>query len=132
MRLFTYPLVTALFLTAAVLCTLLASCGSENTPSPSVPLPGPTTPLCPNTTPATPSYTTDVAPIIAARCSGCHQNGRADGGIALNSLAQVKTAIQSNGLLNQVNTNNMPKGSSGIPQCEKEILTNWSNTGFSN
>jgi uncharacterized membrane protein len=70
-------------------------------------------------------YSTDISPIITAKCntSGCH-NSSAAGGLNFTTYASVKQ--NSSRIRNAVNNGSMPKaGSPAITADEKTKLFSW-------
>jgi uncharacterized membrane protein len=81
------------------------------------------------------TFSQGVWPIIAESCQGCHLNGNSgNGNVALNNYTDVST--DTNLLIDCINGNNgvtlMPLGSSGLTDCEKQIIQNWINNGALN
>lgn len=76
-------------------------------------------------------FVTNISPLIKSYCQGCHQANAANGGVILETEAQIK-AIANDGRL--VNTLNATNGYSKMPpvnnltSCEIEQITNWVNS----
>jgi uncharacterized membrane protein len=76
-------------------------------------------------------FITNISPLIKTYCQGCHQASSSNGGVILETEAQIK-AIANDGRL--VNTLNATNGFSKMPpvnnltSCEIEQITNWVNS----
>jgi cytochrome c553 len=119
-----------LFLLAGV--ALLAACTSQNgedlLASGGVP-----TPAC-DTSNVT--YAGTVAPLLQARCTGCHGNSGAAAGLNLSAYAQVR-AIAANGQLMGTTTHApgfrpMPQGGTKLSDCDLAKLQQWVTAGAPN
>jgi hypothetical protein len=82
---------------------------------------------------ANPTYVATVKPIINENCISCHS---AAGGQApyLESIDQVKTAIENNGLISQIEA---PSGfgmplNGRMPQAKIDMIKSWAANGYIN
>jgi Cytochrome C oxidase, cbb3-type, subunit III len=82
------------------------------------------------------SYSTDVEPILQANCYSCHGNGNVDGGITLDSYANLKS-FADNGVLIGVITHAagyppMPEDGPKLSDCDINKIKDWINRGAIN
>jgi len=80
-----------------------------------------TTPYTPSCNGTVKSYSTDVAPIIQADCSGCHQN--------LSTYSQVFAS--RNSVRSVIVSGQMPKGGS-LSTSQKDAVVCWIDNGAPN
>ncbi|WP_298150475.1 hypothetical protein [Flavobacterium sp.] len=80
-----------------------------------------------------PTYLANIKPIMSANCTSCHSS---DGGQQpyLETYDDVKTAVESGGLLDEINA---PSGQGmpeigRMPQHKIDMVNNWANNGFPN
>lgn len=112
---------------------LLSSCssGGDSDPGPD-PNPDPD----PNPTPTTVTYTNTISLVISSNCISCHGSTPTNNApISLNTYAKVKTAVESNGLIDRIslpqgNTNMMPKDGTRLPQATIDKFITWKNNGY--
>jgi mono/diheme cytochrome c family protein len=87
-------------------------------------------------TPPTVSYAADVAPVLQANCSSCHNNNFNLGGVSLEGFANAKAAATSGKLFNVINHTagfpQMPKGGSKLDKCTIELIKKWIDNGALN
>lgn len=80
---------------------------------------------------STPTYTTDVAPIMAANCTGCHGATSPSGNVDLTTYAKVKAA---GNLFCSVNHDNgcdaMPQGAAKLSDADIKKIACWINNGY--
>lgn len=116
---------TILKLYPVILLLLLSSCSSGGD-SDSSPDPDPTTI----------TYTNTISTIISVNCISCHGSTPTNGAtISLNTYAKVKTAVESNGLIDRIslpqgNSNMMPKDGTRLPQATIDKFTTWKNNSY--
>lgn len=97
--------------------------------------PTPANVVC-DTTTAT--YSTDIKPIIDAKCatSGCHDAGGAGGGYIFTTYAGFMVAVNSGKLLGSINWSSgyvaMPQALPKLDQCDIDKITRWVNLGAAN
>lgn len=76
-------------------------------------------------------YSANIAPIIQKYCRGCHQSGASNGNVILETQSQLESIALDGRLLNTLNAANgftkMPPSGS-VSSCEKQQLTNWTNS----
>jgi hypothetical protein len=79
------------------------------------------------------TYSGTVAPLLQAKCAGCHNNTTLSGNINLSNYAGTQVPALNGRLLAAVNHqpgySPMPKGGNKIPQCEIDELTIWIEDG---
>ena len=112
---------------------LLAACTSQNGEDLLAGSGPPPTPAC-DTSNVT--YAGTVAPLLQARCTGCHGNSGAAAGLNLSSYAQVR-AIAANGQLMGTTTHAagyrpMPQGGTKLSDCDLAKLQQWVTAGAPN
>jgi PBP1b-binding outer membrane lipoprotein LpoB len=91
---------------------LISGCSKDNATATSY------TPTCSG---AVKSYKTDVAPIIQASCSGCHQNFS-----TYSQLYASRTSVRS-----MIVSGQMPQGSS-LSTVQKDAIVCWMDNGAAN
>ena len=116
-----------------VLLLILSSCSSGGDSDPDT-SPGPDPTPTPTTTTIT--YTNTISSIITSNCISCHGSTPTNSAtISLNTYAKVKTAIESNGLIDRIslaqgNSNLMPKNGTRLPQATIDKFTTWKNNNY--
>lgn len=131
-----------------IVFAVFASCSDSDTyqdietPPVAVTPPVTETPPVTGTPPGTPgpdpvvvtSYSKDVKSIIDSRCIGCHQPGRSAGFRPLTTYAQVKSAVESAGLLSRIQLENGQPGimptSGRMSQTNIDIIVKWNTDGL--
>ncbi len=99
----------------------LWSCGSSHA-APSDPCPQDLPASCPATPP---SYQTDVAPILAARCTTCHSPGGA-GSAFFDFTSYASVYAGRSAMLNAVYACKMPpSGAAALESPERQTLLTW-------
>ncbi len=85
-----------------------------------------------NPDPTALSYQNDIRPIIQGNCVSCHGNPPTNNApMSLTSLSQVRSAIESRGLLSRINSTTNPMPPDGLmPQSARELIAEWANQGF--
>ena len=82
------------------------------------------------------TYNKSIAPIIAAKCKGCHQGSSPGGGIPLVTYNNVNVTALDGSLLGCINHDSpysaMPKGSSKLPACDIAKIRIWIDAGAPN
>lgn len=82
------------------------------------------------------SYSAVVAPILQARCNGCHGGTFPSAGIDLTSHQNVVIYAEAGSLLGSIKHNQgfspMPQSAPKIPQCEINRISAWINQGMLN
>lgn len=83
-------------------------------------------PACPA---APPSYATDIAPLLAAKCTTCHRPGDPSGAWPLDTYARV--AGWDSAVFEQLERCSMPPRDSGIEMSsgERQRIADWINCG---
>jgi mono/diheme cytochrome c family protein len=112
---------------------LLGGCTSQNGEDL---LAGGGTPPAPSCDTTRVTYAATVAPLLLQNCGSCHANGKAFGGVALGSYAQLKPVATSGQLLGSVNHaagySPMPKGGAQLSACDRAKLRLWVAAGAPN
>ena len=85
--------------------------------------------------PETVTYQENVKSIIDNNCISCHSNPPMNGApISLTTFDEVKNAIENNGLLNRISSNDlafsMPFGGPRLPQNLIDIIVEWEADGL--
>lgn len=82
------------------------------------------------------SYSTDIAPIMASHCNGCHSGNAATGGINTASFAGLKIIAENGRLVGSVNHlqgfRPMPEGQPQLPECPRLQIASWVADGAEN
>lgn len=82
------------------------------------------------------SFQTDIYPIIALSCSGCHSIADPDGGISLTNYENISEVALSGSLVPvikwEVPDFEMPKNASQLPECYINLIEKWVNDGALN
>ena len=124
-----------------ILLAVFASCSDSDTYEDiETPPTTPTTPTTPTnpTNPTNPTtavtYNKDVKSIIDANCLSCHSSGRSAAFRPLTTFAQVKTAVESAGLLGRIQLQNgqqglMPQGGR-MAQANIDLIVKWNTDGL--
>jgi hypothetical protein len=82
------------------------------------------------------SYAQHVSPLLIQKCSGCHSQGNASGGIAMGTHS-LDNVIALNGKLlgtieHKPGYNPMPQGLARLNTCEIAIIKKWIDNGAVN
>ncbi len=81
-------------------------------------------------------YSTGVVPILQANCYGCHGNGQANGGVALDNYNTVKTRGLNGSLIGVITHAQgypaMPQGGAKLSDCNINKIRSWINNGALN
>jgi len=106
----------------ALLLLLFSACSSDSKSADPPACPGVTEAACPN---IVPSYTSDIAPIIAARCEHCHAVDNAQGLWPLSDQEGVNE--WSDTILRQIRACAQPPPASGyaLTLDERQTLEAW-------
>ncbi|MCD0472281.1 cytochrome c [Flavobacterium sp. JAS] len=80
------------------------------------------------------TYTKNVKSIIDASCAGCHSSGGSASFRPLTTYAQVKSAVESAGLLSRIQLQNgqqglMPQGGR-MSQANIDLIVKWNTDGL--
>ncbi len=95
------------------------------------------------TAPAGVSYATQIQPIFNQRCTSCHSQFGANGGLQLQNYTAATTTgnnpnnivpFNANGsnLYQRVLSNNMPQGGPALTSTQKQLIQDWINQGALN
>ncbi len=87
-----------------------------------------------NCTPiANPTFTTDVLPLLNAKCNNCHAGSSASAGIRLDSFSEVIKYVNNGTLMGSINHASgfspMPKNGSKMSSCDIQKIQDWITTG---
>lgn len=89
--------------------------------------------LDPITPPPTNNITyANVAPIMSGNCFPCHASPRTGdpGPMSLTTFAEVKSAIETRGLIGQIESGTMPKNASMLSSNQIKTIKGWKDGGF--
>ena len=82
------------------------------------------------------SFSTDIEPILATYCLGCHSGATPLGNLDLTTYDNVKTVVDIGTLWGVINWNvgftPMPQGGAKLPQCAIDQIESWINDGAPN
>lgn len=82
------------------------------------------------------TFSKDVQPILDTNCYGCHHEGNAYAGVALDNYDGVKQTVVNQQLIGVINQsagyNPMPPTGSKLTQCNIDKITDWVNHGAIN
>jgi len=80
------------------------------------------------------TYSNEVAPLLASRCTGCHSGATPQGNLRLTTYDEVKAAAQSGKLYGSVaqlpGYAPMPKGGSALSPCFVSKIKAWIDNGM--
>lgn len=80
-----------------------------------------------------PAFSTDVLPLLNAKCNNCHAGSSASAGIRLDSFTEVTRHVNSGTLMGSINHASgfspMPKNGSKMPSCEIQKIQDWITAG---
>jgi uncharacterized membrane protein len=80
------------------------------------------------------TYSKNVKSIIDANCIGCHQAGRSAGFRPLTTYAEVKTAVETAGLLNRIQLQTGQQGimpqAGRMSQANIDVIVKWNTDGL--
>jgi len=73
-----------------------------------------------------------VSPIMSGNCYPCHADPRTGdpGPMSLTTLTEVKSAIESRGLIGQIDNGTMPKNTSMLSASQIKTIKDWRDGGF--
>ena len=84
-------------------------------------------------TPGESTYALTVAPVISRNCLSCHSQAAANGGIVLETYADVKQQAQNGKLLGSITHaggfSPMPKNAAQLSQCNINAIRSWIDAG---
>lgn len=82
------------------------------------------------------TYAGTVAPLLQARCTGCHGSSGPAGGLNLSSYAQVRAVAANGQLMGTVSHapgfRPMPQGGTKLSDCDLAKLQRWVDAGAPN
>lgn len=78
------------------------------------------------------SYAEDIRAILQANCTSCHGNPPTQNApMSLTTLEQVRSAVNSRGLLTRINSTTNPMPPTGLlPAATRQLLEDWVDLGF--
>ena len=83
-----------------------------------------------------PTFSGFVSPLITAACVGCHDNSNPDGDLTLLTYDQIATIALDGSLMSSLTGSNgytiMPDNTTGIPQCQIDLIQEWIDAGAQN
>ncbi|MDP3312164.1 c-type cytochrome [Lutibacter sp.] len=102
---------------------IFASCSSNSDDDDIIP---------PNNPPASNiTYTNTISSIMSENCTSCHGATPTNNApMSLNTYATVKSAIENRGLINQIETGNMPKNGNKLTTTQIQNIKTWQANGF--
>ncbi|MFG6685510.1 cytochrome c [Mariniflexile sp. HNIBRBA6329] len=111
-----------------VTVTLLFNCssGSDDDTSPT---PNPN----PNPNPSGKiTYNGNIKSIMSANCTSCHGNPPTNGApMSLTTYSQVKSAVETRGLIGRINNTNNPMPTDGLmSQANRDLIQKWLDDGL--
>jgi len=82
-------------------------------------------------TPTTITYSNTIRPIMSAKCTGCHGDPLTNNApMPLITYENVKDATESRGLINQVESGNMPKNGTKLSSAQIANIKTWKTNGY--
>ena len=84
------------------------------------------------------TFTSRIAPLVAQQCaSGCHEGANPSAGLLLTTYDEIKACVDNNNkFANSLTGANgasiMPKGTSGLSNCDKTAIQAWISAGALN
>ena len=109
--------ITSLFL---MLSIVSCSSGSDDDDDPII-----------NPPPTSITYTNTISAIVNGKCTGCHGNPPSNGApMSLTTYTDVKEAVETRGLINQIETGNMPKTGNALTTTQIQNFKTWQTNGF--
>ena len=77
------------------------------------------------------TYSGDIAAIVTANCISCHGNPTSNGAPnSLTTAAQVKNAIETQGLIAEIESGSMPQNAGKLSNDQIETFKVWQEEGF--
>jgi mono/diheme cytochrome c family protein len=132
-----HPLIALRALGAGAALALLVACAGQNPPSATA---GASATAPPSGTPADAtikavSFKTDVAPMLASSCAGCHAVGKeGDRDMLLfddaNAVAYATAKDRIRDIVNQVKSGRMPRGRAHLSAEQVALLQAWQSAGM--
>jgi hypothetical protein len=81
-------------------------------------------------------FSAHVQPLLSSNCYNCHGNGRAFGGVNLDTYANVKGVVDAGSLLGAITHASgyspMPKNGAKLSDCDISKIRAWINRGAPN
>lgn len=79
------------------------------------------------------SYINDIVPLLNLSCTGCHSGSAPDGGVSLNTYADVLVQVNNGKLMGTIKHESgfvaMPQNGAKWDDCEVAMINNWINEG---
>ncbi len=120
-----------LFFVIIFFCAAIIACSKENEQA--LKSNTPTGPTCDT---VNMKFTANVLPILSANCYSCHGNGRAFGGVNLDTYTNVKSVATNGSLLGAITHASgfspMPQNAAQLPECDINKIRSWINRGALN
>jgi mono/diheme cytochrome c family protein len=77
------------------------------------------------------TYTNTISAIVNGNCTGCHGSTPTNGApMSLTTYNNVKDAVVNRGLINQIETGNMPKNGTDLTATQIQNFKTWQTNGF--
>ncbi len=110
-----------LITTSSIMLLILSSCSKGYIPITETP-PAPSGPI---------SYQTDIGPVIASRCLGCHNTNDPQGNLTLENYSQVRNSAENGTLIQRINDAANPMPRSGLmPAATRMLFDEWVSNGY--
>jgi hypothetical protein len=111
-----------LMLTGLFLIFFIVSCSNGGDDSPVID---------PTPTPTNITYANTISGIVSSRCTSCHGSPPTnDAPMSLSTYNNVKDAVTSRGLINQIESGNMPKNGTKLSATQIQNFKTWQANGF--
>ncbi|OGS70099.1 MAG: hypothetical protein A3F91_13355 [Flavobacteria bacterium RIFCSPLOWO2_12_FULL_35_11] len=77
------------------------------------------------------TYSNTISTIVNGNCTGCHGSTPTNGApMSLTTYNNVKDAVENRGLINQIETGNMPKNGTDLTSTQIQSFKTWQTNGF--
>lgn len=77
------------------------------------------------------TYGNTISVIVNGNCTGCHGSTPTNGApMSLTTYNNVKDAVENRGLINQIETGNMPKNGTNLSATQIQNFKTWQTNGF--
>ena len=120
-----------LFFLLLVFCRMLVSCSKQNEEALMTPANG-----IPNCDTINMKFTANVVPLLSTNCYSCHGNGRAFGGVNLDTYTKVKAVADNGSLIGSISHASgyspMPKNAAQLSTCDINKIRAWISRGALN
>ena len=77
------------------------------------------------------SYEVHIKPIMTSKCTSCHKDPPINNApMSLLTYQNVKDAVNNSGLINQVESGDMPPAGSDLSDAQVQLIKDWQKGGF--